>query len=415
MSSQNEIKPITFTTTSTVIEKPKKRGRSKKNGDSSTNTKTTTNTTTITITPKFIDMDNLEPGSDMSSLITSSDNKIQNQVISSSLSPETNPRHENITHNTICEQESEDDDQKSPNVININIEIDTIDNPDMMNLNNDEDDNKGLYNVTQFNYDLLIPFILINMHASSRESILALLQTTLINCIEGRCIAEGFIKPDTVRIVDFKCGKIVAKNVQFNLVIECEVCNPAENSIITCIAKNITQAGIRAISSDEYLPVVVYISKDYSLLTQNNSYYNTIKEGDKIRVKVIGKRFEMNDKFIQIVGDLVSPKKERLIIKNAKKVFTSSSLSSSIGEILSNAISNSNYTSTSTSSSKSSSSSTSTSSTSQPISESKTSNVTTKVAKEPKASKQPKATKVAKEPKKKIKSNVITTPATSSE
>ena len=410
MSSTSEITPITFTATSTVIEKPKTRGRSKKNGDSSTNTKTTTNTTTITITPKFIDMDNLEPGSDMSSFITSSDNKIQNQVISSSLSSEKNPSREN----TICEEDSENNVQENPNVININIEIDTIDNPDMINLNNDEDDNKGLYNVTQFNYDLLIPFILINMHASSRESILALLQTTLINCIEGRCIAEGFIKPDTARIVDFKCGKIVAKNVQFNLVIECEVCNPVENSIITCIAKNITQAGIRAISSDEYLPVVVYISKDFSLLTQNNSYYNTIKEGDKIRVKVIGKRFEMNDKFIQIVGDLVSPKKERLIIKNAKKVFTSSSLSSSIGEILSNAISNSNYTSTSTSSSNSSSTSTSTS-TSQPISESKTSKVT-KAAKEPKATKstkEPKEIKVAKEPKKKIKSNVMTTSVTS--
>ena len=332
MSSVKEIAPITFTTTSTVVEPQKKRGRSKKNGESSTNTKTTTtNTTTITITPKFIDMDSLEPGSSMSSFITSNDDIFENHVISSSenITNQSNKKNDNHlnhddhpTHDNLHNEEDTNGDTDNPqNVININIEIDTIDNPDMLNFNNDEDNNSGLYNVTQFNYDLLIPFILINMHASSRESILALLQTTLINCIEGRCISEGFIKPDTVRIVDFKCGKIVAKNVQFNLVIECEVCNPSENSIITCIAKNITQAGIRAISSDEHLPVVVYISRDYSMLT-HNTYYNTIKEGDKIRVKVIGKRFEMNDKFIQIVGDLVSPKKERLIIKNAKKIFS---------------------------------------------------------------------------------------------
>ena len=94
------------------------------------------------------------------------------------------------------------------------------------------------------------------MHASSRSNILALLHTTLVSCIEGRCISEGFIKPETVRIVDFKCGKIVAKNVQFNLVIECLICNPTENSTINCIANNITQAGIRAISADKYLPVI---------------------------------------------------------------------------------------------------------------------------------------------------------------
>ena len=402
MSSVKEIAPITFTTTSTVVEPQKKRGRSKKNGESSTNTKTTTtNTTTITITPKFIDMDSLEPGTNMTSFITSNDDNFENHVISSSenTTNQSNKKNDNLlnhpNHDNIHNEENTNEDTDNPqNVININIEIDTIDNPDILNFNNDEDSNGGLYNVTQFNYDLLIPFILINMHASSRESILALLQTTLISCIEGRCISEGFIKPDTVRIVDFKCGKIVAKNVQFNLVIECEVCNPSENSIITCIAKNITQAGIRAISSDEYLPVVVYISRDYSMLTHNN-YYNTIKEGDKIRVKVIGKRFEMNDKFIQIVGDLVSPKKERLIIKNAKKIFSSSSLSSSIGEILSNAISNSSFNSSSTSSS--SSNSTTTNSTSAP-----------KATKVTKASKEPKEPKVTKVPKQKIKSNVNT-------
>ena len=407
MSSVKEIAPITFTTTSTVVEPQKKRGRSKKNGESSTNTKTTTtNTTTITITPKFIDMESLEPGSNITSFVSSNDNNFENHVISSSENTknqlnkkdENHPNHDNI-HN---EENTNEDTGDQQNVININIEIDTIDNPDILNFNSDEDNNSGLYTVTQFNYDLLIPFILINMHASSRESILALLQTTLINCIEGRCISEGFIKPETVRIVDFKCGKIVAKNVQFNLVIECEVCNPSENSIITCIAKNITQAGIRAISSDEHLPVVVYISRDYSMLTHNN-YYNTIKEGDKIRVKVIGKRFEMNDKFIQIVGDLVSPKKERLIIKNAKKIFSSSSLSSSIGEILSNAISNSSFNSSSTSSSSSSSNSTTTNSTSAPKA-----TKTPKAPKEPKAPKAPKEPKAAKVPKQKIKSNVNT-------
>ena len=146
------------------------------------------------------------------------------------------------------------------------------------------------------------------------------MHTTLISCIEGRCITEGYIKPHSTRIIDFKCGKIIAKNVQFNIVIECLVCNPPTNSIISCIAKNITQAGIRAVSDDEYSPVVVYITRDFGI-DSDKTYYNSIKEGDKINIKIVGKRFEMNDKHIQIIGFLVQPKKERIsLASHSKKI-----------------------------------------------------------------------------------------------
>jgi hypothetical protein len=180
------------------------------------------------------------------------------------------------------------------------------------------EDENPLYTTQQINYDILIPFVLINMHASSRENILALLHTTLISCIEGRCITEGYIKPHSTRIMDFKCGKIIAKNVQFNIVIECLVCNPPTNSTISCIAKNITQAGIRAVSDDEYSPVVVYITRDFGI-DSDKTYYNSIKEGDKINIKIVGKRFEMNDKHIQIIGFLVQPKKERISLTSHSK------------------------------------------------------------------------------------------------
>jgi len=185
------------------------------------------------------------------------------------------------------------------------------------------EDENPLYTIQRINYDILIPFVLINMHASSRENIMALLHTTLISCIEGRCITEGFIKPHSTRIIDFKCGKIIAKNVQFNIVIECHVCNPRAQSVISCVAKNITQAGIRALSDDEYSPIVVYITRDFGV-DSDKTYYNSIKEGDKINIKVIGKRFEMNDKHIQIIGFLVHPKKERISVatpSHSKKSF----------------------------------------------------------------------------------------------
>ena len=360
--SASEHTPITFTTTSTIVE-PKKRGRAKKNATASTTT--TTNTTTITITPKFIEVNNHGDGDE--DCLGTIDYSFKNEIVSPSAGV-----GESGVSNTNA------DNSDSGNIQNEDTQ--TAANPTHAENEEDED---GLYKLTQFNYDILIPFILINMHASSRSNILALLHTTLVSCIEGRCISEGFIKPETVKIVDFKCGKIVAKNVQFNLVIECYVCNPVENATINCIANNITQAGIRAISNDSYLPVVIYISRDYSMLTQN-TYYNTIKEGDKITVRVIGKRFEMNDKFIQIIGELVSPKKDRTLLKTPKKSNMTTSITTlgNMGEIIT----------TSTSSSTST-----------------TSPTTTTVQKAPKAHKEPKAPKepkTPKEPKKSIKSNV---------
>ena len=253
ITSTSEHPPITFTTTSTVVE-PKKRGRSKKNGTASTTT--TTNTTTITITPKFIEVDSSGEGAE--DCIGTIDYNFKNEIVSPSDSHNSEVSNSNIHNEGVDTTAS-----ASTSANNTHEE--------------DEEDDDGLYKLTQFNYDILIPFILINMHASSRENILALLHTTLISCIEGRCITEGYIKPHSTRIIDFKCGKIIAKNVQFNIVIECLVCNPPTNSIISCIAKNITQAGIRAVSDDEYSPVVVYITRDFGI-DSDKTYYNSIKE-----------------------------------------------------------------------------------------------------------------------------------------
>jgi hypothetical protein len=408
ITQNNEFSPVTLTSTSTVVE-PKKRGRAKKNAGNSTTT--TTNTTTITITPKFIKNDDILPkeGATHENL-EGEHTSYKNEVVLPETNSTNNKMKMNIrihlndgsstVHTNGIDVDNDTNDAPEENICSNNLSQ-SADNSEEHCIEDDKnDDVDGLYKLTRFNHDILIPFQIINMHASSRENILALLQLTLVNCIEGRCISEGFIKPRTVRIVDFKCGKIVSRNVQFNLVIECLVCNPIENFTINCIANTITQAGIRAISSDKHLPVVIYISRDYSILTQN-TYYNSVKEGDNITIKVIGKRFEMNDKFIQIIGELISPKKECAPLKNYKKSYTFPSNttvnSNSIGEIITS----------------SSVSSTTSSATTETVHETKKQSSTgtkapkaPKEPKAPKAPKEPKAPKAPKEPKTKLKSNV---------
>jgi hypothetical protein len=86
-----------------------------------------------------------------------------------------------------------------------------------------------------------------------------------------------------------------------------------EGMIISCVAKNITKAGIRAESAGEVpSPVVVFIAKDHHY---NVPHFADIQEGDKINVRVVGQRFELNDKYVSIIGEII---KEKEFIPNTK-------------------------------------------------------------------------------------------------
>ena len=89
-----------------------------------------------------------------------------------------------------------------------------------------------------------------------------------------------------------------------------------KNSVVfslSCLAKTNTKAGITAESAYEKpSPIIVFIARDHHY---SNSYFADIKEGDKINVRVIGQRFELNDKSISIIGELMKQHKSKLVIE----------------------------------------------------------------------------------------------------
>jgi DNA-directed RNA polymerase subunit E'/Rpb7 len=137
------------------------------------------------------------------------------------------------------------------------------------------------------------------------------------NNFEGKCVVEGFIKPDSVKIITHSSGIIERGNcILFEIVFECDVCFPVEGMIISCIAKNITKAGIRAESAEEVpSPVVVFVAKDHHF---NSIQFSEVKEGDKINIRVIGQRFELNDKYVSIIGELIKEKESPVLFGKLK-------------------------------------------------------------------------------------------------
>jgi DNA-directed RNA polymerase subunit E'/Rpb7 len=139
------------------------------------------------------------------------------------------------------------------------------------------------------------------------KNILEVIEQNVSVNFEGKCIVEGFVKPVSTKIITYSSGIINRGiNISFQVVFECDVCFPVEGMLISCVAKNITKAGIRADSADAVpSPVIVFVAKDHNY---NNELFAEIKEGDKFNVRVIGQRFELNDKYVSIIGELVKPK-----------------------------------------------------------------------------------------------------------
>ena len=134
--------------------------------------------------------------------------------------------------------------------------------------------------------------------------------------IEGVCIVEGFVKPNSTKIISYSSGKLKGSNVMFEVVFECLICCPVEGMHINCIVKNITEsAGIRAETIDNPSPLVIYLARDHHYTMK---YFSQIKENQQIVVKVIGQRYELYDRYISVIAELLENKskyKKKLIIK----------------------------------------------------------------------------------------------------
>jgi hypothetical protein len=132
------------------------------------------------------------------------------------------------------------------------------------------------------------------------------LENTIAKMVGGKCIVEGYVKPDSVRVITFSSGMVKGENILFEAVFNCEVCYPVSGINLNCIAKNITKAGIRAESADEQpSPFVLFIARDHFYASD---YFNSIEENEKFVARVIAQRFELNDKYVSVIAELVPPK-----------------------------------------------------------------------------------------------------------
>lgn len=129
------------------------------------------------------------------------------------------------------------------------------------------------------------------------------LEEALNERVANKCIEEGFICPNSIQIQTYSAGTVRNENVDFHVVYQCLVANPTENQTLECVVKTITKAGIHAQCIDDRgnIPVTVFVAGDHQ---RNHQEFQHVKEGDNIRVSVIGTRYELNDPYICVIAKL---------------------------------------------------------------------------------------------------------------
>jgi DNA-directed RNA polymerase subunit E'/Rpb7 len=131
------------------------------------------------------------------------------------------------------------------------------------------------------------------------------LEKHLAHAHEGKCNAEGFVRPRSTQLLAHSSGDLTDNGaVAFEVMYEYQACNPVEGMLISCVVQNVTRAGLQAHIVPEPSPVTVFVSRDhhYSI-----ARFSKIKAGDEIVVRVIGQHFELNDPMVSVIAELSQP------------------------------------------------------------------------------------------------------------
>jgi hypothetical protein len=120
----------------------------------------------------------------------------------------------------------------------------------------------------------------------------------IIKSVEEKCIEDGYVKKNSVRLLTLSCGLFNADKVKYTASYECLICLPVEGMPIRCVAKSISNGGIRAVIADEEVsPVVVFVARETTEVDLSK-----YKEGDVFDAIVYGVQYELNDTFVSVLA-----------------------------------------------------------------------------------------------------------------
>ena len=121
-----------------------------------------------------------------------------------------------------------------------------------------------------------------------------------IASLEGKCLEEGYLKRGSTKVVRYSCGVLKGANIVIQVIFQGKIANPVKGQTFTCVVENNTRAGIKGRLDAAENPFIVFLAKDHHTMPE----FSDIQENEKVKVVILGQRFEINDPKISIIAVL---------------------------------------------------------------------------------------------------------------
>jgi DNA-directed RNA polymerase subunit E'/Rpb7 len=125
--------------------------------------------------------------------------------------------------------------------------------------------------------------------------------------VSNKCIEEGYIKTDSLKILHIQKGMVNMDNlngsITFNILYEALVCNPSEGEEIECTILDINKTNVQAYIEDKDIsPLKIFLNRIHH---QERQDYVDLKINENIKINILYKNYEYNDNKILIFGKLI--------------------------------------------------------------------------------------------------------------
>jgi len=129
-----------------------------------------------------------------------------------------------------------------------------------------------------------------------------------ISEIEGKCIGSGYVLPKSIEILRRSDIYFPLESLSLNYSLDVDykyiICNPNPGSIINCKIETTNKIGALGKINNECSPLIIIIPSDLCTNSYQIDVINNLKSGDFVKVKIVGKKFEQNDKKITCIAEI---------------------------------------------------------------------------------------------------------------
>ena len=142
-----------------------------------------------------------------------------------------------------------------------------------------------------------------NVHIDARDlqrNIQASLLAQLRLKYEGICIAEGYIKEESIQIIDNSLGRanLIKGGLDYTVRFHADVCFPHPGQKIRAPVVLKSKIGIHA----EVKPLKILLPRDLHI---GNEEFEQVEDKQEVELEVVGARFQQGDTNIVVLGKLL--------------------------------------------------------------------------------------------------------------